>query len=719
MAAPVKLALVWHLHQPSYRDPATGRFVLPWTRLHATKDYGDMAAALQAHPGVHVTFSLTPILLDQLDAIATGTAGDDPHLALARTPSEALTSTQREFLLREFFHVQRTRMLDPHPRYRELSSRAEEERSGGAPLTVEEARDLQTWFHLAWVDPTYRAEEPIRSLWRQGRGFSEEQKRALLDWGIALAARIVPAYRAALERGQVELATVPYHHPILPLLCDTDAPREVSATIALPSPRSRAPEDAVAQVRAARRSHEARFGVAPGGVWPAEGAVSRESLAILEQAGFRWAASDEETLGRALAAMGDPRANDPAARLQAWSVDTGSGNSRPIAMLFRDRRLSDLIGFTYMHVEPAAAAADFVAGVRAAAAGRRGDDPALVTVILDGENCWESYEEDGGPFLDALYGALERAEGIEAVTVSEALAAAPPRETLTAFPVGSWIRADLGIWVGHAEKNRGWVEIHHAREELRAAERHGVAAASLEAARESLYAAEASDWFWWYGDDHPTAHAAEFDRLFRGHVACVYEVLGVEVPARLRSSLRETAPVAVASPPTIRPRVEGRDSGDFDWRDAVRVDPAATSGSMHQTSVVIRELRYGFDERSLYVRVECEAAAIDDSGFLLVEAVGKAGAPIAAEIPLGGPVSGAPAWRGETLGEPDEGVYARDRYVEARLPFQKFGIAPGKSLEWRLLVERQGRPVAVVPRDGSFRVGRPPADRRLTHGSAT
>ncbi|HEU4724812.1 MAG TPA: glycoside hydrolase family 57 protein [Candidatus Eisenbacteria bacterium] len=729
MEAPVRLALVWHMHQPSYRDPATGRFVLPWTRLHATKDYGDMVAALDAHPGVHVTFTLTPILLEQLDAIAAGDpATEDPHLATARAAPATLSDADRRFLLREFFHVQSARMLEPYARYRELRTRAAEESAGGPPLTAAELRDLQTWFHLAWVDPTYRAAEPIRALWKQGRDFTEAQKQSLLDWGVAQAGRIVPLYRAALKRGQIEIATVPYHHPILPLLCDTDAPREVSASIALPRPRSRAPEDAVAHARAARRSHEARFGAAPAGVWPSEGAVSRESLAILEAEGFRWAASDEETLARALAAEGNPLAGDPAARLRAWSVATGSGVARPLAMLFRDRRLSDLIGFTYMHQEPRAAAADFVARVRETAAAAPSGEPPIVTVILDGENCWESYESDGGPFLDALYGALEAAPDIEAVTVSEALAAAPPRGTLTAIPVGSWIRADLAIWVGHEEKNRGWTEIHHARDALRAAIERGVPEAAAAAARDSLHAAEASDWFWWYGDDHPTAHAAEFDRLFRSHVARVYEALGLEVPARLRRTLR-LAPAPGASAPAapyVRPRLDGRESDFHEWRGAVRVDPAATSGSMHQTDVAVRDLRYGVDEHSLYVRVTLDDAAPDETARLVVESVGAARPARAAVIPLAGAPSGTPAWtvadpgdRGGAPADAEGGAYVRGRHVEARLPFERFGIAPGESLDWRLALERAGRRAAVVPRDGSFRVERPAADRRLTHWSAT
>jgi alpha-amylase/alpha-mannosidase (GH57 family) len=692
VAGPIRLALVWHMHQPDYRDPATGRFVLPWTRLHATKDYGDMVAALAPHPRARVTFSLTPILLDQLDALASTDYGD-PHLRVARLSALSLEEADRAFLLREFFHVHRERMLEPHARYRELARRAEEERQGGARLTVEEVRDLQTWFHLAWIDPTYRAEEPFRALMEKGARFTEEEKHAVLEGGIALARRILPAYRAAEERGQAELATVPYHHPILPLLIDTNAPRAASAEIALPEPSSRALEDARDQVRAARRAHETRFGRAPAGVWPAEGAVDRASLELLAAEGFRWAASDEETLRRALEAAGDPRAGDPSARLQAWNVETAAGT---LALLFRDRALSDAIGFRYQFEEARHAAADFVAGVRSAAAAWNGRGAPIVTVILDGENCWESYPDDGGPFLHELYAALDGAEEIEMVTVSEALRGAPARETLRHVPVGSWIRPDLGIWVGHAEKNRAWEELGAAREAIRAAGD----AAKRRRATASLHAAEASDWFWWYGDDHPTAHAVEFDRLFRAHVSGVYRALGLPPPSRLGQSLRAARDVAAAeaeSAPTEDP-----------WERAMSVDPSGAAGAMHETTGALVSIRYRADDRALYLRVETRPGAALGGAELVVERLaGQPGETPAARVPLAPGGEGVPAWTGAESGdEQDEGSVQAGPPLELRLPFARFGVSRGRALDWRLKVEREAKVEALVPRAGAFRTVR-------------
>ncbi|HZE18871.1 MAG TPA: glycoside hydrolase family 57 protein, partial [Candidatus Angelobacter sp.] len=466
MAEPTLLALVWHMHQPSYRDALTGRILLPWTRLHATKDYGDMVSILRRHPRVHATFNLTPVLLDQLEAIASGLSDD--FLDLARKPAESLTPEEQRFLTRHFFSVNQARMLEPHPRYRELKARVSTAQGGARasrerPLAPDEIRDLQTWFHLAWVDPVYWDEEPIRSLLRKGRGFTEAEKRSLLDWGVACAGRVIETYREAARSGQIEIATSAYHHPILPLLLSTDAPREASPSIRLPIPAFRAPGDAAEHLRRARESHARRFGAAPRGIWPPEGAVSQAALDLVREAGFAWCASDEAVLARALGRAEPGGENWTAALSRPYRLETEPG---ALTIVFRDRSLSDRIGFTYAAWQPDRAAEDFVARVLEAGSRAReqGVSHPLVTVILDGENCWESYAEDGRLFLDALYGRLSAEQGIEAVTVEEALARVPPGELLPHVPVGSWIAADLSVWVGHPEKNRAWAALRRLRE---------------------------------------------------------------------------------------------------------------------------------------------------------------------------------------------------------------------------------------------------------------
>ena len=722
MAGPVLLALVWHMHQPSYRDALTGRTLLPWTRLHATKDYADMVTALRRHPRVHATFNLTPVLLDQLEAIGSGDA--DLFLELARKPAERVTPEEQRFLARHFFSVNESRMLDPYPRYRELHARSAlafaPRGSREPPLTPEEIRDLQTWFHLAWVDPEYRNEEPIRALFAKGRGFTEAEKGALLDWGVALAGRVVDVYREAARAGQIELTTSAYHHPILPLLESTEAPREVSASIPLPTPPFRAPEDAALHLRRARDSHAKRFGSAPPGTWPPEGAVSQEALTLLRQTGFAWCASDETVLARSLGRPGPGGDGWSGALYRPYRVETGAG---ALAMVFRDRLLSDRIGFTYMAWEPDRAAEDFVARVLDCGASARQDGVAdpLVTVILDGENCWESYPEDGRAFLEALYGRIEGEPGILAVTVGEALERRAPTESIRHVPVGSWIAPDLSVWVGHAEKNRAWAELRKARERFQeAAVSRVLPAERLDRAREELLVAEASDWFWWYGDDHQSAHKDEFDALFRSHLICAYNLLGLPAPAAVRRSLRGAGPEAVNGErlPFVAPSLDGRDTHFYEWRNAELYDAASDQGADHRTSGVIRRILFGLSEEDLFVRVDGVGASAKPGSAIVLRF--QLPRPVEARARLSGAARGPLVWTPAAgSGAQDPGEFAADVLTEIRVPLVLLGAGPKAVLRWSVALEEAGEVAETVPRTGDLTTTTLDEDFAIRNWSAT
>ncbi len=720
MAETVRLALVWHMHQPSYRDALSNQVVLPWTRLHATKDYGDMVTALRREPRVHATFNITPILLDQLDALAAGAS--DLYLDLARKPAESLSPEEQRFITRHFFSVNPVRMIEPHPRYLELRARAARTIPGARsriqpPLLPQEIRDLETWFHLAWVDPEYQEEEPIRSLRRKGSGFTEEEKRSLLDWGVACASRITGAYRDAMESGQVELTTSAYYHPILPLLIDSDAPREISPSIPLPMPAFRAPSDAHEQLRRARQEHWRRFGRTPRGTWPPEGAVDDASLALLCAAGFEWAASDETVLARALG-RDEPGGRDwPALLYRPYIATTAAG---PIAMVFRDRALSDLIGFTYQAWDAERAADDFVArvvqaGVMARAAG---EARPLVAVILDGENCWEAYPEDGRRFLAAFYAAIAGEARIEALTVSEALDQDPPQHTLAHVPVGSWIRSDLGIWIGHPEKNRAWMELSRARVELERAREGGqTGARPLEEAHEEILAAEASDWFWWYGDDHTSAHREELDALFRSHLIRCYSLLGRPVPASVRRSLRAAPAEALEAErlPYIRPRLDGRDTHFYEWLNAQLFDPAAEYGADHRVDARLKRVFFGFWEADFFIRVDGATPESLSQGSLALKF--QLPREATARVPLGGARSGGLDWGAPVSG--DAGEFALGTLLEIRVPFHRLGVLPGSVLRWRIELEIAGAAVEIAPRGGPLSTPVPDAEFELRNWSAT
>jgi alpha-amylase/alpha-mannosidase (GH57 family) len=612
-----RVALLWHMHQPFYQDLLTGEHILPWVRLHALKDYWGMVAMLREFPSMRVTFNLVPSMLVQLEAFARDEARDR-HLEIGLKRADLLTDEERAFAVTNFFHAHGPRMVAPYPRYAELLARREaagdhlSARGQASHFSVDDLRDLQVWHKLAWIDPLYVAEDQrISALIAKDRGFTEEDKLTLRAAELELLRRVIPEYRAASERGQVELSTSPFYHPILPLLCDTDIYRRTHPHSRMPREAFRHPEDAARQLSMAVAYHEQLFGRRPIGVWPSEGSVSDAMVPLVASAGFRWMATDEEilgrTVGRSFTRTGDGHVEQPERLYRAYQVGT---DENTIACGFRDHALSDLIGFTYAGWSANGAADDFVH--RLVEGGRRfraaaGGEEATIFVILDGENAWEHYEGQGRPFLRALYERLQSHPELRSVTMTEACAA--PSERLSSIFPGSWINGDFYIWIGHADDHRAWGQLVDARRALEALP-PGVPDSSRARAREELLIAEGSDWFWWYGDDHSSEHDLEFDELFRRHVRNVYRALDKPIPEELWVTNITTAPPSSQiQRPTgfIEPIIDGEVTNYFEWVGAGCVEAGSVSGAMHQVAEGfpgISVVEFGFDLEKLYVRVD-------------------------------------------------------------------------------------------------------------------
>lgn len=535
-----RLVLLWHMHQPCYEDRSRGEYVLPWVRLHALKDYRGMVEILADYPRVRATFNLVPSLLTQLQAYGAGRARD-PHQGLGEIPAETLSLTDRLRLVAGGFHGSYQRMAVPHARYAELEARRHVP-AGEWPIDA--LRDLQVWRTLAWMDPDQLERDPrLVALVAKGRGFTEADKAVLANVAAEWLASTIPAYRQAEERGQVELSTSPFYHPMLPLLCDTDALLAACPDAEVPHPPFRWPVDAREQVARAIRFHTDLFGHRPNGLWPPEGGVSNLVVPIVAVEGLRWMASDEEVLARSLGVTltrdKDGLLEQPEVVYRAYELQSGGARVR---MLFRDHVLSDRIGFVYQSWAPADAAGDFLWRVGESGrrfASRTGGEDATIAVILDGENAWEHYPGGGRPFLRELYRRLEAARDIEAVTMSEAVSGGA--EPLAHLFAGSWIQASFRIWAGHADDRRAWAQLSRVRSayDTRAP---FVTAEARQRAYDELCMAEGSDWFWWYGDDHSSAQDEVFDELFRCHLRQAYEALGVPPPAELHQSNRSVPP---------------------------------------------------------------------------------------------------------------------------------------------------------------------------------
>jgi len=714
----VRLALLWHMHQPPYREAETGEFLMPWVRLHATRAYNDMAWILERHPGARCTVNFTPVLLEQLEEYVAGRA-QDRFLELSARPVPELGPEERQAILRSFFMVDWERHVRTVPRYWDLlQKRGRDTRSVdlarvAATFTDEELTDLQLLFNLAWMGFGALADdEGLRALVAKGRGYSREDVAYVLAAQRRILGEIVPRWRRLQDRGQVELSSTPYYHPILPLLCDTDAARRALPGVTLP-PRFAHPEDARWHVREAIAAHARTFGRPPAGMWPAEGSVSPEALEVLASEGVRWAASDEGVLLHSLPADA-PRLRS---LYRPWKVSAGSAGE--LAMLFRDRSLSDVIGFTYSKVPARDAVADFLAHVEAIGEAWAKDGatgPATVGVFLDGENAWEHYPESGRDFLDRLYGALEASDAVETVTMSEAAlgASGPPVPRIHS---GSWIEASYRIWIGHREDRLAWTALGRAHDAVSAAEREGADPARTARARRHLYAAEASDWFWWYGEDFTTELAAEFDGLFRGHVIQAALLAGANPPPEALEPIKragaEGAPGVEAKPlrePTflLTPTLDGRETNFFEWQGSGLYRPGQHRGSMYGGAQAFHVLHYGFDLSALYLRLdpaESPARSVEVASRLRVVVL-AADRQTAVDFPLVPDGAVRPGRRrGDELGQ-----VAFAQVLELALPFAALGLAPGMKLALSVHVLRGEVEVERLPRYGFLAFTVPDAD---------
>ncbi|BDG09293.1 glycoside hydrolase family 57 protein [Anaeromyxobacter paludicola] len=716
--AKTRVAFLWHMHQPLYREPETGEYLMPWVRLHATRAYYDMAWMLERHPGVRCTVNFTPVLLEQLEDYARGTARDR-FLDLTARPAEELGPEERQQLLKSFFMVDWETVIRPLPRYwsllhqrgrdiRQIDLARTAERFTTADLT-----DLQVLFNLGWMGFGALADdEGLRALREKGRDFG----RADVDYLLAAQRRIVgeiaPRWRRLAERGQVELSTTPYFHPILPLVCDTDVARRALPGLPLPQ-RFAWPEDARWHVREAIAVHERIFGRRPDGMWPAEGSVSPEALEVFASEGVGWLCTDEAVLFRSLSP--DP----PRLRTlyRPWLAEAGAG--RAVRMLFRDRGLSDLIGFTYARTPAREAVADLVShleSIGTAWTDAELDGPATVGVFLDGENPWEHFQGSGFEFLDELYRQLEGSQTLATATVSEATAA-PAGPAIARIHSGSWIEGSYRIWIGHQEDRQAWTALAKAREALEQV--RDVPPERLDRARRHLYAAEGSDWYWWYGEDFTTELAAEFDSLFRGHVLAACHLVGAPPPPEALEPIKRVGPTAAAALKPLReptlllsPRLDGQETTYFEWQGAGLYRPGQHRGSMFGGAQAFNVLHFGFDLGRLYLRLdpaESPERSREVASSVRVELTCD-GRTERVEFALtdGGPFAGR--WREGPLGEA-----AFARILELGVPFAPLQLAPRARVAVAVHVLRGGVAVERLPRYGYLDVQVPDEDFERVH----
>ncbi len=610
--ASLRVILLWHQHQPFYKDLVTGEYRLPWVRLHALKDYYGMVKLLDEFPNVHQNFNLVPSLMVQIQDYVDGTA-QDPFLRVAATPAKDLTEDDRRFALQYLFQANPQNVIGRYPRYRELWERFREH--GHSPERAaryfhpQDFTDLQVLSQIAWFDEFFLEEKDIAGLVAKGHSFSLDDQKFVMARERELIGRVLPAHAEAAKKGSIEISATPFYHPILPLVCDTNAGAVSSPGLPLPQNRFRHPEDAREQLTRGLDLHEKVFGVRPKGVWPSEGSVSEEALAIAHSVGVQWMATDEGVLGRS---TGSFFARDGNGRLpghlaeKLYNIHRYENGSTTMNLVFRDHTISDLIGFVYSGMHPADAARHLINNIKDAALPvlSKGRD-AVVSIILDGENAWEYYPKSGREFLRRFYSGLQSEPGIEAVTVSEAISRHQDFGRMNSLVPGSWISANFNVWIGAPEDNRAWDYLHHARQfyeqnSARATE------AQRKLAFDEILIAEGSDWNWWYGPEHHSANDRDFDELYRKHLSNVYQALGAVPPDYLAQPITggEVRPSFVPQTAYIHPRVAADKVRYFEWMGAAIYTADHRAGAMHGKQFLLDSVYAGIDSTHVYGRLD-------------------------------------------------------------------------------------------------------------------
>jgi len=622
----LRVIVLWHQHQPFYKDLATGEYRLPWVRLHGLKDYYGMVKLLDEFPKVHQTFNLVPSLMTQLQDYVDGTA-HDPFLQIAARPAQDLSQGERRFALQYLFQANPVHLIGRYPRYRELWERYHS--TGDSPERAEryfqpqDFTDLQVLSQLAWFDEFFLEEPEIAALVQKGHSYSLQDQEFVIKQERELLAKVLPAHAEAAERGAIEISTSAFYHPILPLVCDTNEGAVSTPGLPLPQNRFRHPEDAREQLLRGLDLHEKVFGVRPQGVWPSEGSVSEEVFAIGQSLGIKWMATDEGVLGRTL---GIDFSRDDNGRLgehaaqKLYAVHKYEKGKVEMRLVFRDHTISDLVGFVYSGMAPQDAAGHLIYNIKQAAQPvlNQGRD-AVIPIILDGENAWEYYPKSGREFLRRFYDGLQREPGIEAVTVSEAIARQHDQPKLTSLVPGSWINANFNVWIGAPEDNRSWDDLSHARNFYAQN-----AASANEAARklafEEILIAEGSDWNWWYGPEHHSANDREFDELYRKHLSNVYQALGARPPDYLAQPISGGAfrPSFIPQTAYIHPRITGERVRYFEWMGAAAYTADRRAGSMHGKQFLLDSVFAGIDETNVYGRLDFVGDAVPATQFDLV-----------------------------------------------------------------------------------------------------
>ena len=593
----LSVAFFWHMHQPVYE--LDGVFLMPWARLHAVKDYLDMVKILEKYPKLKLNINIVPALLDELIQY-TEKGFDDIHSSLTVADIKALSRSEKEYILNNFFNSKYETMVYNYPTYRNLFKK----RFSSNDVTIdnytdEEFSDLMALFNLSWIDPTHYENYPeLKKLAHKGKNYTQEDRIRIIELQKEIIKEIIPTYKKYIKEGKIELTTSPYYHPVMPILCDfKTSSKNIISKENLPDNIDLS-EDAYYQVKSALDRIEDVFGVRPKGFWASEYCLTNKVLELFAKEGIKWTISDESILSKSInfEFIRDFKGNieDPYYLLKTYSLNFPKGN---IDMIFRDSHIPSLINFEYCNVDSVTASNDLYNKLKSIQNKlvASPDENHLLTIALDGENCWENYQNDGSDFLNIIYSKIENDDSLETVLISDYINQDKNKKTLNKIYPGSWINKDFNFWVGDPVKNLAWKYINNVRNDLHLIIKSKPNNENIEKAKRELYITEGSDWFWWYGEPNNSGQDNVFDFLFREHLKNVYKLLGENYPEYLDVSIIDT----VYEYQGIRKVQNNQVSAG--WLSSNSID--LIDGPVFQENKVFDNINYGFDKDNLYFRL--------------------------------------------------------------------------------------------------------------------
>ncbi len=525
------------MHQPEYRDLQTGEYNLPWTYLHVIKDYVDMVAHLEANPEAKVVVNFAPILLEQIEDYASQINSylhdrivvSDPLLAALVNPVITSDPDERLVIIKNCLRANRERLINRYPPFQKLADMVdwlEANPEGMQYINPQFVADILVWYHLSWMGETVKLTDPrVKRLIDKGSNYTQHERFEIIEIIGDIFSKLICRYRNLAKNGQIELSVTPYAHPIMPLMLDINSTHQAMPDAPLPELEAYPGGEQRVKWHLDQgiATFERFFGFKPRGCWPSEGSVSEKTLKLLSEFGFDWVASGGNVLRNSL------RRSEMDGEIihQPFRV-----NNTQIIGFYRDDGLSDLIGFEYSNWHADDAVADLIQHLQNIA--EHEPDAGVVSIILDGENAWEHYPENGFHFLNALYKQLSQHPDIELTTFSECLDSHLPVKELPHLIAGSWVYGTFSTWIGDTDKNRGWDMLGDVKKCFDKVVASGrLSKKKLQVAENQLAICEGSDWFWWFGDYNPSEAVSNFEKQFRLNLSNLYQLLGEEVPAYL------------------------------------------------------------------------------------------------------------------------------------------------------------------------------------------